>query len=318
MKTNQSQKNKIIIIIVVLGIFFTSKLSYAQTLIQIQDQVKENTQQIKNIEDKMIDLKDNYGLLYDGAKNQNNQLGNQISFAGYLLGGFSFIFTVLGIFLAWYINRQYEKIKEMKDTVENTKKYIDEHNKELYTKIKRDETTELLNRLKEVPEDVSNIASLLLSRDLVEQDYQSIKEPYLKVKNGRLKSNVKNDYITLLMQHFPYQSLKDVDLKTEIITCISLPFLNAMFDKDIKNLLSQIFKYLKEFGINNEQNKTIIKNLFYYYSRSEFQANVELQNYIKETISKSQLNTLDLSAIAKEQAPADTVYTNWLNSIFTP
>ena len=251
MKTNPSQKNQIIIILVVLGIFFTSKLSYAQTWVQMQDQVKENTQQIENIEDKIIDLKDDYRLLYGGAKNQNDQLGNQISFASYLLGGFSFIFTVLGIFLAWYINRQYEKIKEIKDAVESTKKYINEHNKELYEKIKRDETVELLNRLKEVPEDISNICHLLLSRDLLEEDYPCLKESYLKIKEDVFNGQAIDDYIILLTQHFPYQSLKDADLKTKIISYINLPLINNMFDRDIKNLFKQILKYLKEFGTND-------------------------------------------------------------------
>lgn len=316
METNKLQKNAIIIILIAVGLFFVSKISNAQTWVQMQDQVKENTQQINNVEDKMVNLNDNYKLLYDGAKNQNDQLGNQISFASYLLGGVSFIFTVLGIFLAWYINRQYEKIKEMKDTVESTKKYIDEHNKELYRRVKRDETIELLNRLKEVPEDITNICPLLLSRNLLEEDYQSLRESYLKIKNDLLNRQAVDDYIVLLTQHFVYQSLKDAELRTEIITLINPVLIYNMFDRDIRNFFNEVFKFIKEFGINDEQNKTMIKNLFYHYSRSKFQTNIELQNYIKEIILKYNINTIDISNIAKEQAPADTVYINWLDSIF--
>lgn len=315
MKTNQSKNNIITITLMILGLFVVSKSSSAQTWVQIQDQVKENTQQINNVEDKMVNLNDNYKLLYDGAKNQNDQLGNQISFASYLLGGASFIFTILGIFLAWYINRQYEKIKEMKDTVEGTKKYIDEHSKELYRRIKRDETVELLNRLKEVPEDISNICPLLLSRDLLEEDYLYLKESYLKIKDDSFSGQAVGDYIVLLTQHFPYQSLKDTDLRINIIPFINTNLLHNMFNRDIKNFFDQVLKYLKEFGINDEQNKTIIKNLFYNYSKSRFQANIEIQDYIKGRVLKYQLNTTDISTIAKEQAPTDTVYINWLDLI---
>ncbi len=308
MKKNNTQKY-IVTLIIFVSLFFVSKLSFAQTWTQTQDQIKENTQQIKNIEDKMIDLKDNYRLLYDGAKNQNDQLGHLISYSGYVL-------AIFGILFAWYINLQYEKIKKMKDTVESTKKYIDEHNKELYKKIKRDETIGLLDRLKEVPEDISNICPLLLSRELLEQDYQYIKESYLKIKDVRYNGVAKNEYVILFIQHFPYQSLKDADLKTEIIAYIDVFLLNHMFDRDIKNLFDQIFKYLREVGINDEQNKTIIKNLFFNYSKSEFKENIGLQNYIKETLTKYQMKTTNLVHVLKEQTPTDTVYIAWVDSIF--
>jgi len=305
MKTNQSQKNKILAFLIVVSLFTIVKTTYAQTWVQTQDQIKENTQQIKNLEEKMVDLKDNYRILYDGAKNQNDQLGNLISYSGYLL-------AILGLILAWYINRQYEKIKEMKDIVESTKKYIDGHSKELYIKIKRDETIELLNGLQEVPEDISNICNLLLYRDLLEDDFKYLKDPYLKIKDDVSQRNAKYQYAILLAQHFPYQSLKDADLKTEIISWINHPLLNGMFVRDVKNFFDKVFQYLGEFGISDEQNKTLIKNLFYYYSKSIFITNIELQNYINKVVRESKL---DIFSIAKEQAPTDTVYTDWVDSI---
>jgi hypothetical protein len=317
MKTNKLQKYIIATTIILSGIFFVSSLSRAQTWTQTLDQVKDNTQQITSIENKMIDLKDNYRLLYDGAKNQNDQLGDQISFAGYLLSGFSFIFTILGLFLAWYINRQYEKIKEMKDIVENTKKYIDKHNDELYKRIKREETLSLLTRLEEVPEDITNICPLLLSRDLLIEDFSRIRVSYLKTRGDSFDRSVTDQYIILLMQHFPYQSLKDVDIRTDIIPYINGRLLYNMFNRDIKNLFEQTFKYLKEFGISSEENKIIIMKLFYHYFKSKFQTNMELQSFIKEIIVKSELNIIDISNLAKGQAPTDQAYVDWLNLIFT-
>jgi hypothetical protein len=317
MKNNKLQKYIIINTFIVLGIFHANKISNAQTWVQTLDQVKNNTQQITNIENKIIDLKDNYRLLYDGAKNQNDQLGDHISFAGYSLGIFSFILTILGIFLALYINRQYDKVKEMKDIVEITKKAIDGHSTDLYKKLKREETLSLLMRLEEVPEDITNICPLLLSRDLLTEDFSRIRVSYLKTKDDSFDRSVTDQYIILLTQHFPYESLKDIDIKIDIVSYINNSLLQNMFSRDIKNLFVQVFKYLKESGISDEQNKIIIKKLLYHYSKSRFQPNMELHSFIKEVIIKSKLNLTDISDIAKEQAPTDQIYIDWLNLIFT-
>ncbi len=295
-----------------------NKLSYAQTWTQVQDQIKENTQHIEIIDEKISDIKNNYRLLYDGAKNQNDQLGNQISFANYLLGAFSFIFIIMGFFLAVYINQQYEKVKKLKDIVEATKKEIDDNSTDLYEKLKREETLSLLIRLREVPEDITNICFLLLSRDLIRTDYLYLKPPYLKIKAGLpLNEEAKDDYLILLMQHFPYESLRDLDLKDDIIESINPQNLYNMFLRDIKNFFDQVLKYLKEFGMDDEKNKKIIKNLFYNYSKSKFQANAELQKYIKELLSKYDMKTTSTSSILKEQYSEDTIYTTWVDSLFT-
>lgn len=304
-KIKQDANNTIFIFVFILSLFFAPKISYAKNLFfQMQDQIMENTQRVENIEIRMIDLKDNYRLLYDGAKNQNDQLGNLISFS-------SFILAFFGIFLVLYVNRQYKKIKEMKEIVEDTKQYIDKHNKQLYIQIKRDETIELLNRLKEVPEDITNLCQLLLSRDLLEEDYLRLKESYLKARESDYDL-----YIVLFMQHFPFQSLKDSDLKDKIISNIDSYKLNQMFNRDIENLFDGVFKYIKEFGINDEQNKTIIKNLFYNYYKSEFQSNVALQDFIKNLFLKYSLEKTEIFIIAKEHTHSNKPYTEWIDSTF--
>jgi hypothetical protein len=307
----------IISTILFIGVFSATNLSYAQTWTETQNQIKDNTQQIKNIEEKIFDLKDNYRLLYDGAKNQNDQLGNQISFAGYLLAGFSFVFTILGLFLGLYINRQSKKVTEMKEIVMATKKVIDGHSADLYKKLKREETLNLLFRLQEVPDDITNICPLLLSRDLLEADYVSLRTPYLKIKSLiPLNRDAKNNYMVLLLQHFPYEALKDSEIKEDITKSINLTHIEIMFNRDIKNFFYQILRYLKEFNIDSEENKTIIQNLFYFCSKSKFKDSTELQNYIKDNLSKNDMRTASIASILKEKHLKDTVYTTWIDSIF--
>lgn len=316
MKKNNVKKYAIILVIFT-SLFSVDKTSCGQTWTQAQNKIIENTQQIENINGRIIDLKDSYRLLYDGAKNQNDQLSNQISFASYLLGGISLIITFGGIFLAWYINRQYEKIREMKDVVEATKKVIDSHATDLYIKLKREETLSLLERLRDVPEDITNICQLLLSRDLLNTDFSCLKEAYLKIKKViPIDGEVKGNYVTLFMQHFAYESLKDQDLRDEIISNINAQNLHNMFARDIKNFFDQSLKYLSEFGIDNDQSTRIIKNLFFNYSKSKFQTNIEMQNYIKERLSECKLKTDKVASIAKEQAMTDSVYVTWVDSIF--
>lgn len=317
MKTGNILKY-ITILILFMRTFSACGLVYAQTWAQTQNQIKENTQQIENINGRLSDLKDNYHLLYDGAKNQNEQLSNQISFAGYLLGAFSFIFTILGFFLAWYINRQSEKVKKMKDMVEATKEAIDGHSADLYKKLKREETLSLLERLREVPEDVTNICELLLSRELLDTDLACLKESYLKIKSGtHSDTDVKNSYMVLFMQHFPYEALRDHDLKDEIILNIEEEYLNVMFPRDVRNFFEQVLKYIEEFGVDDEKNKTIIKKLFYNYSKSKFKNNNEIQFHIKETLSKNNIRTSSIASILKEKDPKDDVYIAWVDLIFT-
>lgn len=307
------------ILIIAAITFFAApnNIVQAQTFIQIQSQVKENTQQISRMEAAIGDLKDNYRLLYDGAKNQNDQLGNQISWSNYLLSLLSLIVTVGGLFLAWYINRQYEKIKQMKEIVDKTKKAIDGHTSDLYKKLKREETVSLLQRLMIVPEDISNVCHLLLSRDLRSDDFVYLKGLYLKTKNSPLpNSRGLSDYMTLLIQHFPYESLIDEDLKGEVAKNITLSILNHMFIKDIKNFFDNVLRYLKEFRIDSEINKDIIGNLFYQYSKSVFKQDVDLKTYIKELLIKNGLKTAITVTILKQKASSDLEYIAFLDSIF--
>lgn len=295
-------------VIFILSLFFMPLISNAEDIpSNVQAQSVENAQRIENIEARMIDLKENYRLLYDGAKNQNDQLSNQISF-------FSYVFTILGIFLAVYVSIQYEKIKKMKEIVEDTRRYIDEHNRQLFVQIKRDETVELLNRLIDVPEDISNISPLLFSRDLLEEDYIYLKAAYYNIGNHDLRTD-KGLYITLFMQHFPYQCLKDIDLKTEMISNINVCELDNMFNRDIENLFDEVFKYLKEFGINDNQNRTIIKNLFYSLSLSNFKNNTEVRLFIIDTVLKYKFKGIEIMNIAKEQVSGNGPYEEWLKSI---
>lgn len=298
-------------------VIFIPIFSFAQTWEQVKDRVKENTYQIESISEKVSDIKDNYHLLYEGSKNQNDQLSNQISFAGYLLGIFSLLLTGLGIYLAWHVNSQFEKIKEMKAIVEETKKAIEGNSTNLYKKLKKEETISYLMRLDEVPEDISNIISILLSRDMVDIDYLYIKKPYLKFKKIiPLSLNGLGEYQLLLIQHFLYQSLGDTDLKNDIMNNLNNGNLNHMFAGDIKNLFDQSLKYLTESSLVSVDNKDFVKNLFYKYFESKFSQNSDLRSDIISILEKYGMKTEYVYSILKEKKTENIKYAEWLELYF--
>jgi hypothetical protein len=285
--------------------------AYAQTsFVEVRDQVKTNTREISIISEKFLDLKENYKLLYDGAKNLNDQLSNQISFAQYLLGALSFLLTLCGVVLALYINSLYEKIKTMKDFVEDAKGNIDK----LYERLRREETIALLTRLREVPEDIGNLASLLLSRDLLDEDFPALKEAYLKYKKDTSIGAHVESYFILFFQHFSYQVFKDLELKADAVSHLNQSTVRSMFKRDMENLIDGVFKFIKEFGFEDELHKTVIKNFFYHYSRSKFQSDIKLKAHIRSVITASGVNSASIIEIAQVQAPNDTVFIAWLNS----
>lgn len=313
-------KINLIFILAIITCFLIFQPTYAQTWTQLTNQVNDNESKVKNIENiiedirsRIDDTKENYKLLYDGAKDQNNQLSFQISFLSCLMAAFSIFLTVIGSFFAWYINHQYKKIKEIKNDVAETQEYINQNNKKLYEEIKRDETISLIERLKDVPEDVANIAQLLFFKELKEEDFINLKDAYLKYLE--IETEEKETYLSLLLQHFPYLSLKDNGLRKDIISNIDYTMFDAMFQRDIKHFFDDSFKYLEEFEINSDDSQNIIKKSFYQYYKSKFKMNIELNDYIKDLIKKYKLTSDKIYDIAKTAASSETAYIAWLNPI---
>ncbi|MEN9920909.1 MAG: hypothetical protein RL538_802 [Candidatus Parcubacteria bacterium] len=186
----------------------------------------------------------------------NERISNQIEISSLAVSAISLFATIGGIFLAIFINKSYEKITKIKREVEETKAYVDAHNEELYLKLRRNDTLNILNRLSVVPEDIHNVSELLLSRDLEGSDFSQLKIAYL---SDELSLNDRMEYITVFMQHFPYESLSDEDLRTEAIR--SLSYLDSMFRRDVQNLFDGVIKFLDEVGMESEVGKVVVSGL---------------------------------------------------------
>lgn len=257
---------------------------------------------------KTLILEENLSILSERINTQgevNAHISNQIEVASYTLDAIALIATIAGIFLAVFINRSYEKITNIRREVEDTKAYVDGHNDQLYQRLKRNDTLNLLKRLTEVPEDIHNISPLLFSRELLEEDFATLKRAYL---SEDLDIDGKRAYIPVLMQHFPYLALTDEQLRPTAIS--SLSDLRQMFKCDLENLFGGVVKYLKLNGMAADSSKEIVKNLVNGLFVSKHKG---LIISLKQECSKQ---NLDIPRVFQDIPDTNTNenFVSWLNS----
>lgn len=218
--------------------------------------------EVKLLEKKIELNKENYKTLYEGSVNATNQhseqLSNQISAGSLTVDFIALVFTVGGIALALYIQDLSKKMIRLSKKVEESKKEIETTTVNQYLKFKRAETVSILERLNEVPEDITNLSILLLSRDLLPEDYYLLKKAYFEARKKKYRSN--DEYITLFAQHFPYESFNDAEIRETFIESFD-DQIRLMFTRDIKNLFEGFVRYIKETGFESDSNKVVIKKV---------------------------------------------------------
>jgi hypothetical protein len=266
-------------------------------------------EEIRLINERFEDSKSNYQTLYDGANNINSRLSNQISYTNLWISILVIVITIGGVILGLWIADLYKRIKRAKKIVKETKEYIDGHNTDLYKKLKREDVLDKLKRLEEVPDDITNVLQLLLSVDLLPEDFFILKRAYLSIIDDDMGQA--SQYMTLFFQHHSYEVLKDPDIGKKARDSIVVAYINAMFLRDIKIFFEGMVKFLKEEGINKEDSKEIIKRLFgqLFFSRHKKQI-----VYLREFSLKNGLDYSGMKLIAKEANPASPEYISWLES----
>ena len=147
---------------------------------------------------------------------------------------------ILGIYIAW-CSRKVERLKlsveqkeqdviRLKDIIDDTNQMIQHDLSGLYQKLRTEETNTLLRRLVEVPEDVSNVQNLLLSRDLPSDAFPKLKEAFNSIKKE--DESYYNDYLLLFFQHFAGQSLLDDRIRACITNALGY-LVGCAFKNDI-------------------------------------------------------------------------------------
>ena len=156
----------------------------------------------------------------------------------------------------------------------------------LFKKIKRQETIDILTRLKKIPKDILNVNTLLVSRDLLQEDFVGLKEAYSNLDND---IECRNSYKILFFQHFLTNSLNDEILRTELTDFIPHA-IRCSFENDILKSTHDFVLVVVDLGINNFRKEA--NNYFQGLSVSEFKNNASVYTTMFESL-KTRQNRFD-------------------------
>lgn len=197
---------------------------------------------------------------------------------------FSVLLAIGGIFLGVYINRKennmqslLKQVEQKKDEVEKleektskTKKEIEELNdsinndiERLHAKLRREETITYLKRLVYEPNDIINLNTMLMSRDLETTDFKYLLVAYRKLKEENEPTDggyirMKYAYIVIFFQHFCGQSVLHELVKDDIISFF-VPAMDCAFLNDIKKSTQSLIGCLNKSDAEKDKADIIFK-----------------------------------------------------------
>ena len=252
---------------------------------------------IETMKHQIDNLNSQMESLHNLVSHSNDIIANEIAAGDRYLALFSILFGVFGIILGIYVTWCANRVKKMKlsmeekerdilrisQIVEKTNTQIQSDISGLYDKLRREETKTLLNRLIDVPEDISNLIDLLLSRNLAPNDYNLLKQAFDKLSKEDT-NNIEN-YLILFFQHFAGRSLSDVDLRNQIIADFDSLIL-AAFKNDIIKSTNDMMEALKT--MSDEDKLQVIAPYYKALKNSKFKENSNLFDSIKSVLTNEQ------------------------------
>lgn len=263
----------------------------------------------------------------DAVKNiieaSNSSIGNQISMLNVFVSGFSLLFVIAGVFLGMYISRLEKRVVKIKDdierkettvkmlaeTVEETDKKIQSDIGGLYVKLREEESLALLKRLDDEPQDITNIASLLLARQLRPDGFLILKTAFLKLlqlgdvanEGDFVYPSYKEQYLLLFFQHYMKFSMMDDNIREELCPFFSKG-IRAAFKRDIINTTVDLCYALSDNSATFDKG-TILVDYLKAINSSKYSDLAELKYILENNISNQ-----NLLPNAIEKCTQDNVY----------
>lgn len=199
-------------------------------------------------------------------------VSGQIGSATYFIEIVAIILTILSVVAGIYLERLRRNVSAMsqesatlvqrniqiKEETEMLSKMIKTDVKNTYKLIRNEESNHLLERLISVPEDITNLFSVMASRDLEDEHFPQMKEAFFQVENN--DEDNKDRYLILFFQHFSGLSILDNDLNHIFLSKIHVgfagafkndavksagDFFNAIVKKEIQKSRNEINSYVK-------------------------------------------------------------------------
>lgn len=252
----------------------------------------------------------------------NSTIANEISAVNIMLVAFTVVFAVVGIFLGFYITWLKNKISKMNDniaekeqkiislanTVEETDRKIHSDISGLYAELRDEETMTILRRLEEEPEDISNLAELLLARPLDDNGFPILKRAFVKLmanesevaKDGFADSSRETQYILLLYQHYLFQSILDDKLRPEVVKDLN-SCMDCAFKRDIIKSTKDFCRALSNEDATFERTPLLIDYLKA-LNQSKYKGLEELRSIFQEYLDE------DLLVEAIDKCTTDKIY----------
>jgi hypothetical protein len=252
----------------------------------------------------------------------NSTIANEISAVNTMLVAFTIVFGIVGVLLGIYISWLQRKVSKMSDnieekeqkiillakTVEDTDNKIQSDISGLYAKLRKEETLTLLHRLEEEPEDITNLADLLLARPLDDDGFPILKKAFEKLmaihlevgKDVLVDSSLETRYVLLFFQHYLFQSILDDKLRTEVVKGLD-SCMNCAFKHDIIKSTKDFCRALSNDDATFEKKQLLIDYLKA-LNQSKYKDLEELKDIFQEYLDK------DLLVDAIDKCTTDKVY----------
>ena len=301
-------KNILLFTFFTISIYATQNKGFEKQKLEKNDKENiSNIDKIKTLNEKIEELNEDYEKQEKINEKTLDSISNQISAASLNLTIFGILFSVAAIGLGLYVTHIERKIvlireenksilsesKIVKDEVVKINTQIQKDIYGLFLKIKREETTHILERLSKIPEDISNLSQQLLSRELEKNDFTILKEAYLKLKEKKTinsedenedelynfdqEADYLNSYKLLFFQHFLDLALKDSTINEDLIDYYNNS-VNCAFENDIIKSTIDFTEAVMELGLQSKTKE--INSFIKALSQSKYQTFDEVYQII--------------------------------------
>jgi hypothetical protein len=201
---------------------------------------------------------------FDGVGAQLTATSNFITWVGIIL---SILAIGIGIYVTYLVNKVrvmridskvlMQSMIKVKGEVEAFQKEINDASGKLFHQMRDEETTQILQRLNNVPDDIVHFGSLLLTRDLNKSHFDLLKTAFVQASDEN-----KPPYLIIFFQHFSDLAFFDQQIApgliAELKSCMYLAFQPDIV-KSAKDFISGILR--RGIQANKEILNDFTKNL---------------------------------------------------------
>ncbi len=196
-----------------------------------------------------------------------------------------------------------EKLKEL----QNLHSDIQNNMSAIYEKMKREETIALLKRLEEIPEDITNVGDILLTRQFVKNDFEIMLNAYHNLISRSLELNgltsiselrgrdedfrsLEGSYILQFAQHFMEDAIVDKELQSLLRSRFRELFSDCFFRNDAEKSTTDFKKGVSTLNIQSQ--KSLIADFLLAIAQSHYAKFEELYNTLLSDLTESNIQKI--------------------------